>query len=98
MQPFNAGYVWKNESNMIFGDPSITRQNSFTGSITQQATSVVTKTDPNCYELEQGCFSIYAFEVSAPFWSFTYSVPYVDFRCSTNLVAICADLFGDASR
>ncbi|KAF4575138.1 hypothetical protein EYR36_006494 [Pleurotus pulmonarius] len=62
--PFNAGYVWNNDTttNMIIRDSSITRQNSFIGSITQQATSVITKTNPDCYELEQGCFSIYAFE------------------------------------
>lgn len=65
MQPFNAGYVWNNDTaNMIIRNSSITRQNSFTGSITQQATSVVTKTNQDCYELEQGYFSIYAFEAS----------------------------------
>ncbi|KAJ8515335.1 hypothetical protein ONZ45_g7216 [Pleurotus djamor] len=66
--PFDAGYVWQNTSdNMIFNDPSITRQNKFTGSITQQATSVITKTDANCYELEQGCFSVYGFEYKPGF-------------------------------
>ncbi|KAL4265006.1 SKN1/KRE6 family protein [Pleurotus pulmonarius] len=67
--PFNAGYVWNNDTttNMIIRDSSITRQNSFIGSITQQATSVITKTNPDCYELEQGCFSIYAFEYKPGF-------------------------------
>ncbi|KAJ7462316.1 beta-glucan synthesis-associated, partial [Mycena galericulata] len=63
--PFDAGYIWFNTSdNFIVNDPSISQLNTFKGSITQQATSVVTSTDPACYEQDGGCFSIYAFEVS----------------------------------
>jgi hypothetical protein len=47
---------------MIIPDPSISVLNTFRGSITQQATSVVTKTDPSCYEQNGGCFSVYGFE------------------------------------
>lgn len=61
--PFNHAWVWDNSSaNMIVNNPSISRLNSFVGSATQQATSVVTKTNPNCYEYEGGCYSIYGFE------------------------------------
>lgn len=48
--------------NEVIADPTISRQNSFIGSVTQQATSVVTNTDQNCYEDVLGCFSIYGFE------------------------------------
>ncbi|KAF9474222.1 glycoside hydrolase family 16 protein [Pholiota conissans] len=37
--------------------------NTFTGTATQQATSVVTQTDFGCYESDGGCYSIYGFEV-----------------------------------
>ncbi|KAJ7045525.1 beta-glucan synthesis-associated [Mycena alexandri] len=61
--PFNAGYKWLNNSdNFILEDPTISQLNTFTGSITQQATSVVTSTDPACYEKNGGCFSVYGFE------------------------------------
>lgn len=33
----------------------------------QQATSVVTEIDQDCYEYETGCFSIYGFEYSPGF-------------------------------
>ena len=62
-QPFNHEYTWLNTSdNAIIVDPTISFLNTFKGSVTQQATSVVTSTDPNCYEDEAGCYSIYAFE------------------------------------
>ncbi|KAH7887543.1 glycoside hydrolase family 16 protein [Phlebopus sp. FC_14] len=61
--PFNAGYIWKNTSdNEIIPNPSITAQNPYIGGAEQQATSVVTDTDQNCYEGNTGCFSIYGFE------------------------------------
>ena len=68
MQPFNHGYIWLNTSeNEIIPDPSISQQNTFTGSVTQQATSVVTATDPQCYEGNGGCFSVYGFEYKPGF-------------------------------
>ncbi len=45
-------------------NPNVTQLNKFIGSATQQATSVTTQTNPNCYEMEGGCFSVYGFEVS----------------------------------
>ena len=67
-QPFNHGYTWLNTSeNEVIADPSISFQNTFVGSVTQQATSVVTATDPNCYEGNTGCFSVYGFEYKPGF-------------------------------
>ncbi|KAF8843079.1 glycoside hydrolase family 16 protein [Paxillus ammoniavirescens] len=61
--PFNAGYIWQNTSaNEVIPNPSISAQNTYIGGVLQQATSVVTETDQNCYEGEAGCFSIYGFE------------------------------------
>ena len=39
--------------------------NTFRGSITQEATSILTNTDPLCYEGTGGCYSVYGFEVRA---------------------------------
>ncbi|KIY69736.1 glycoside hydrolase family 16 protein [Cylindrobasidium torrendii FP15055 ss-10] len=66
--PFNAGYVWDNSSaNLIIADSSISRLNTYIGGSTQQATSVVSETNPQCYQLGGGCFSIYAFEYKPGF-------------------------------
>lgn len=47
--PFDAGYLWQNSSATIY-DPSISVQNTFLGSVTQEATSIVSTTNPQCYE------------------------------------------------
>lgn len=47
---------------MIY-NPSISFQNTFVGNNVQEATSVITKTDQDCYDGGGGCFSIYGFEV-----------------------------------
>lgn len=61
--PFNHAYVWQNTSdNFYVRDPSISQLNTFTGNVEQQATSVVTNTDTECYEKTGGCFSLYGFE------------------------------------
>ncbi|KAF9038297.1 beta-glucan synthesis-associated [Hymenopellis radicata] len=61
--PFNYAYEWDNSSaNFFVADPAISQLNTFMGSVTQQATSVVTNTDTQCYEKTGGCASIYAFE------------------------------------
>ncbi|KAF9452398.1 glycoside hydrolase family 16 protein [Macrolepiota fuliginosa MF-IS2] len=66
--PFNRAYIWDNSSdNLIIADPTITAQNPFVGSATQQATSVTTNTDLSCYELDGGCYSIYGFEYKPGF-------------------------------
>ena len=48
---------------MIISDPSISQLNTYIGSATQQATSVVTNTNESCYEQDGGCYSVYGFEV-----------------------------------
>ena len=66
--PFNEAYVWKNTSdNFIIYDESVSSLNSYIGGRYQQATSVVSKTDQNCYTNETGCFSVYAFEYKPGF-------------------------------
>lgn len=61
--PFNAGYLWQNTSqNEIIYNSTISSPNLYLGSVLQQATSVVTNTEHNCYEGTGGCFSIYGFE------------------------------------
>jgi len=66
--PFDAGYEWLNTSdNLIIYDPAISTFNSFVGSATQEATSVVSTTDQTCYEKNGGCFSVYGFEYKPGF-------------------------------
>lgn len=66
--PFNEAYQWFNTSaNLIIPNETITILNSYMGGVFQQATSGVTETDQNCYELETGCFSIYGFEYKPGF-------------------------------
>ncbi|KAG5728480.1 Beta-glucan synthesis-associated protein KRE6 [Termitomyces sp. T112] len=61
--PFNHAWIWQNTSdNMIVPNPEISHLNTFMGSATQQATSVVTDTSQQCYELNDGCYSVYGFE------------------------------------
>lgn len=52
---------------MYIADPFISSLNTFVGSAMQQATSVVTRTDQNCYEGSTGCFSVYGFEYKPGF-------------------------------
>ncbi|KAF8641999.1 hypothetical protein AX16_009721 [Volvariella volvacea WC 439] len=66
--PFNAGYEWLNTTdNLVIPDPSITFLNSYRGGVFQQATSGVTQTDQDCYQMRSGCFSIYGFEYKPGF-------------------------------
>jgi len=52
---------------MYIADPTLSNFNDFVGSATQQATSVVTQTNQNCYEGTTGCFSVYGFEYKPGF-------------------------------
>ncbi|THG96277.1 hypothetical protein EW026_g5526, partial [Hermanssonia centrifuga] len=66
--PFNAGYLWNNTAaNEVIVDPTISIQNTFTGSATQQATSVVTNTDVLAYEYSGGLYEIYGYEYKPGF-------------------------------
>ncbi|KAJ7363796.1 glycoside hydrolase family 16 protein [Mycena albidolilacea] len=66
--PFNAAYVWFNTSdNLIIPDPTASVLNTYTGGAFQQATSVVTQTNQECYELLGACYSVYGFEYQPGF-------------------------------
>ena len=68
LQPFNHGYTWENTTNNVYiADPSVSSFNTFLGTTMQQATSVVTQTNQNCYEGGTGCFSVYGFEYKPGF-------------------------------
>ncbi|KAE9408265.1 beta-glucan synthesis-associated [Gymnopus androsaceus JB14] len=61
--PFNAAYQWFNtSSNLVINDPTQTMLNSYAGGSLQQATSCVSKTNPECYYNGGGCYSVYGFE------------------------------------
>ena len=67
-QPFNHGYLWDNTTdNMYIADPDASSLNTFIGNVLQQATSVVTQTNQNCYEGGSGCYSVYGFEYEPGF-------------------------------
>ncbi|GJE87669.1 glycoside hydrolase family 16 protein [Phanerochaete sordida] len=66
--PFNAGYEWFNTTdNLIIPDPSLTVQNTYIGGAFQQATSGVTQTNQEAYELTGGQFSVYGFQYQPGF-------------------------------
>lgn len=67
--PFNHAYEWFNTTaNEVIVNASISAQNSYTGGVTQQATSVVTSTDQLCYENSAApCYSVYGFEYKGGF-------------------------------
>ncbi|KAF6761286.1 beta-glucan synthesis-associated [Ephemerocybe angulata] len=66
--PFNADYHWNDTpDNLIISNTITSKQNTYIGGLTQQATSVVTQTDQNCYERGTGCFSVYGFEYKPGF-------------------------------
>ncbi|KAF8898908.1 beta-glucan synthesis-associated [Infundibulicybe gibba] len=66
--PFNAQYQWFNTSdNFVVADSTTTELNSYMGGAFQQATSAVTQTNQNCYELRTGCFATYGFEYKPGF-------------------------------
>ncbi|KAJ7693039.1 glycoside hydrolase family 16 protein [Mycena rosella] len=61
--PFNAAYVWDNSSdNLIIADTTLSHQNSYSGGVFQQASSVVSITNQDCYQLIQGCYAVQGFE------------------------------------
>ncbi|KAG1731015.1 glycoside hydrolase family 16 protein [Suillus lakei] len=66
--PFNAGYQWLNTSdNLQIYHSDITVLNSYHGGAYQQTTSGLSLTDQDCYELDQGCYSVYGFEYKPGF-------------------------------
>ncbi|TFK56944.1 beta-glucan synthesis-associated protein [Heliocybe sulcata] len=66
--PFNAEYAWFNTSdNLIIPNTTATSLNSYMGGVFQQASSGVSQTDQQCYELTGGCFAVYGFEYKPGF-------------------------------
>ncbi|KII93777.1 glycoside hydrolase family 16 protein [Plicaturopsis crispa FD-325 SS-3] len=66
--PFNAEYSWFNTTdNLIIPNATSSQLNSYTGGVFQQATSVVSITNQQCYEGNGGCFSVYGFEYKPGF-------------------------------
>ncbi|KAH8833428.1 glycoside hydrolase family 16 protein [Flagelloscypha sp. PMI_526] len=67
--PFNMAYQWHNTSDTFtINDPTISHSNPFLGLVLQQATSVVTKTNQNCYDQSgTGCYSVYGMEYKPGF-------------------------------
>ncbi|KAJ7054316.1 glycoside hydrolase family 16 protein [Mycena amicta] len=61
--PFNAAYIWANSSdNLFIADTTLSAQNTYSGGIYQQATSVLTTTNQDCYQLKERCFAQHGFE------------------------------------
>ena len=62
--PFGHAYTWQNTSaNLIIPDPAKSILNPYMGGAFQQATSVVSDTNQNCYtQSGTGCFSVYGYE------------------------------------
>jgi beta-glucan synthesis-associated protein KRE6 len=52
---------------MVLADPSRSALNGFVGNVVQQAASVVTNTDQQCYEFIENCFGVFGFEVDIHF-------------------------------
>jgi len=66
--PFNSDYAWFNTSdNLIIHNDTTTTFNLYVGGVYQQATSSVSITNQECYELTGGCYSIYGFEYKPGF-------------------------------
>lgn len=62
--PFNNAYTWLNTSaNLIIPNPTASKLNPYKGGAFQQATSVVSDTNQNCYtQSGTGCFAVYGYE------------------------------------
>jgi beta-glucanase (GH16 family) len=61
--PFNPGYRWLNSSEYFtLYNKSAGWINTYQGGTLQQSTSVLMKTNQDCYEMNTGCMSIYGFE------------------------------------
>lgn len=66
--PFNEEYVWKNTSdNLKIYDSAVSYLNTYTGGRYQQATSVVSLTNQDCYTNETACYAVYGFEYQPGF-------------------------------
>ncbi|TRM60178.1 glycoside hydrolase family 16 protein [Schizophyllum amplum] len=62
--PFNEEYIWNNSTdNFIIYDKKVSSYNTYLGGAYQQATSVISETNQDCYyDGPDPCFAIYGFE------------------------------------
>lgn len=61
--PFNPWYGWINDTSLVtVFNESNSHFNQYRGSIWQQATSLLAKTDQDCYTHEKGCFQVFGVE------------------------------------
>ncbi|KAF7327601.1 GH16 domain-containing protein [Mycena kentingensis (nom. inval.)] len=61
--PFNAGYAWDNSSDVLYiASLELSHENSYRGGVFQQASSVVSTTNQDCYQLKSQCFAVQGFE------------------------------------
>ncbi|KAI0801193.1 glycoside hydrolase family 16 protein [Fomes fomentarius] len=66
--PYNYQYTWINNSDTLFiADETISTLNTYKGGVYQQATSVVTATNQDAYELTGGAFSVFGFQYKPGF-------------------------------
>ncbi|KAF9269656.1 beta-glucan synthesis-associated [Marasmius fiardii PR-910] len=66
--PFDKEYRWENTADtFVMYDTSVTQPNGYLGGPFQEATSCVTTTNPDCYQLSKGCFAVYGFEYKPGF-------------------------------
>lgn len=66
--PFNAQYQWFNTTdNLFIANDTISFLNPYMGAAFQQATSVVTQTNQEAYELTGNVFSVYGFQYKPGF-------------------------------
>ncbi|KAI0639519.1 beta-glucan synthesis-associated [Trametes polyzona] len=66
--PFNEAYTWFNNSEtLIIPDPDISFLNDYKGGAFQQASSVVTETNQEAYELTGNVFSVYGIQYKPGF-------------------------------
>ncbi|KAF9476634.1 glycoside hydrolase family 16 protein [Pholiota conissans] len=66
--PYNAEYKLNSTGNNVeYLDNNNTIPNTFVGGAFQQTTSGLATTNQDCYELNAGCFAIYAFEYQTGF-------------------------------
>ncbi|RPD55804.1 glycoside hydrolase family 16 protein [Lentinus tigrinus ALCF2SS1-7] len=66
--PYNYQYTWLNTTdNLILGDDTKSKLNSYKGGVYQQATSVVTKTNQEAYEFSGAQYSVYGFQYKPGF-------------------------------
>lgn len=84
--PFDAFYSWNNATYLTIEDPTISELNTYRGSVYQQTTSIVSKTNQDCYYANTGCYSVYGFEYKEGYEKDSKCTSFgLTFRCLTLL-------------